>query len=120
VTTPTSIQVSMPVTVAPMVTSTYNANGATNVPVNTKVGVFFTKLMDPATLTANTFTLQQGNTPVSGSVTLASYSSTFTPAVALTPNTLYTATITTGQSLCLEFYHSYSARHYPTLGDRYY
>jgi hypothetical protein len=79
-----------------MVTSTYNANGATNVPVNTKVGVFFTKLMDPATLTANTFTLQQGNTPVSGSVTLASYSSTFTPAVALTPNTLYTATITTG------------------------
>ena len=96
VTTPTSIQVSMPVTVAPMVTSTYNANGATNVPVNTKVGVFFTKLMDPATLTANTFTLQQGNTPVSGSVTLASYSSTFTPAVALTPNTLYTATITTG------------------------
>ena len=96
VTTPTSIQVSMPVATAPMVTSTYNANGATNVPVNTKVGVFFTKLMDPATLTANTFTLQQGNTPVSGSVTLASYSSTFTPAVALTPNTLYTATITTG------------------------
>ena len=95
-TTPTSVNVSVPVGPAPMVTSTYNANGAMNVPVNTKIGVFFTKAMDPLTINTGTFLLQQGSTPVAGTVTLASYTATLTPAVALAPNTVYTATITTG------------------------
>lgn len=86
----------VPDTTPPTVISTYNANGATDVSINTKVGVFFSEIMDPATLTSSTFTLQQGTTPVAGTVILASYTSTFTPAAALAPNTVYTATITTG------------------------
>ena len=91
-----------PVITAPMVTFTINANGATNVPVNTKIGVFFTQKMDPLTLNATTFTLRQGGTPsspgsaVAGTVTYGGAAVTFTPAAALSANTLYTATVTTG------------------------
>jgi hypothetical protein len=91
-----------PVITAPMVTFTINANGATNVPVNTTVGVFFTQKMDPLTLNATTFTLRQGGTPsapgsaVAGTVTYGGAAVTFTPAAALSANTLYTATVTTG------------------------
>jgi len=54
--------------------------------------------MDPLTITALTFTVKQGTTPVTGIVlyndqTLAAL---FTPTVDLLPNTTYTATITTG------------------------
>ena len=91
-----------PVITAPMVTFTVNANGATNVPVNTKVGVFFTQKMDPLTLNATTFTLRQGGTlsspgsAVAGTITYGGAAVTFTPAAALSANTLYTATVTTG------------------------
>jgi hypothetical protein len=80
----------------PVVTFTVNANGATNVPINTKVGVFFTEPMNPSTLNTSTFTLMQGSTPVSGTVNYNGSGLTFTPAATLTPNTFYTATITTG------------------------
>jgi len=80
----------------PMVTFTINANGATNVPINTKVGVYFTEPMNPSTLNTSTFTLMQGSTPVSGTVNYNGSGVTFTPAATLTPNTLYTATITAG------------------------
>jgi hypothetical protein len=40
--------------------------------------------------------LKQGTTPVTGTVSYVNGTAIFTPATALTPNTLYTATITTG------------------------
>src|SRR5207245_1583053 len=43
-----------------------------------------------------TFTLKQGTTPVVGTVGYAGVTATFTPASALAPLTVYTATITTG------------------------
>src|SRR4029077_2852812 len=53
--------------------------------------------MDPATITSTTFTLTgPGATPVSGTVTYAGSTATFTPAAVLTTSTLYMATITTG------------------------
>jgi hypothetical protein len=52
--------------------------------------------MDPATINAATFTLQQGTTPVSGAVSYAGTTATFTPAAALAANTLYSASISTG------------------------
>lgn len=52
--------------------------------------------MDPATITVTTFTLMQGATPVSGSVTSTGSVASFTPASSLAGSTLYTATITTG------------------------
>ena len=80
---------------APAVTGTINADGATNVPVNTKVGATFSEAMDPLTVTKSTFTLKQGSTPVSGTITYSNVSAVFVPANSLNYNTVYTATITT-------------------------
>ncbi len=83
-------------TVAPTVSSTNPANGATGVAIIT---ASFSEAMDPSTITASTFTLTgPGSTPVAGT---AAYSvstgvAVFTPTSALTPSTTYTATITTG------------------------
>jgi len=52
--------------------------------------------MDPSTITAATFTLQQGTTPVAGTVNYTGTMAAFSPSAPLAPNTLFTATITTG------------------------
>ncbi|MCX7171239.1 MAG: Ig-like domain-containing protein [Proteobacteria bacterium] len=83
-------------TTAPTVTGTINANGATNVAINTKVGATFSEAMDPLTINANTFTLKQGTTAVSGTVSYVGVNAVFTPASNLAPSTTYTATVTTG------------------------
>ena len=79
-----------------MVSGTYNLNGATNVPINSKVAAYFSTEMDPLTFTTTTFTLKQGNTLIPGAVTYVGISATFIPTTNLAPNTEYTATITTG------------------------
>jgi hypothetical protein len=82
----------------PTVIATINANNAINVPINTKVGATFSKVMNSTTLTTATFTLTHGTTPVlvPGTVTYSGVNAVFTPTGNLLPNTLYTATITTG------------------------
>ncbi len=80
----------------PTVTGTINANGAINVPINTKVGATFSKAMNPATITPATFTFKQGATTVPGTVSYSGLNAVFTPTSNLLPNTLYTATITIG------------------------
>jgi len=83
-------------TTAPTVSSTIPANAATGVAINSAVTATFSEAMDPLTLTT-TFTLEeQGLTPVSGTVTYADVTATFTPSSSLAPSTVYTATITTG------------------------
>ncbi|MGD0088696.1 MAG: ice-binding family protein [Planctomycetota bacterium] len=83
-------------TSAPFVTSTYPANGAASAPINFPITATFNKAMDPLTITPTTFTLAQGTTPVTGTVSYAGTTATFTPAGNLVVNTSYTATITTG------------------------
>ncbi|MEI9952449.1 MAG: Ig-like domain-containing protein [Pseudomonadota bacterium] len=87
-----------PNTVAPTVTSTTPVNLAINVPSNVKPTATFSKAMDPATLSATTFTLKQGATSVTGTVSLDALTNTamFTPAAPLLATLVYTATITTG------------------------
>ena len=85
-----------PQTSAPTVSSTDPADGATGVPVNKNIAATFSKAMDPATITPTTFTLMRGTTPVSGTVTYTGVTAIFDPTDDLAPNTLYTATITTG------------------------
>lgn len=62
------------------------------------INATFTKAMNPATINNMTFTLTAGSTSVAGVVTYvaATNVATFTPSAALSPGTLYTATITTG------------------------
>jgi methionine-rich copper-binding protein CopC len=74
---------------------------ATNVPVNDAITAYFSEGMDPSTINSNTFTLMQGTTPVTGTVTFDGFeTAVFTLAAALSINTQYTATITMG-AVCL-------------------
>jgi len=82
---------------APAVVSEVTNNAAVGVCPATVVTAIFSEAMNPATINATTFTLTgPGTTSVTGVVTYAASTATFTPATALTLNTLYTATITTG------------------------
>ncbi len=80
----------------PTVSSTDPANAATGVAFNQKVAATFSKTMDPSTITTATFTLMQGTSFVSGTVSYSGATAIFIPASNLAANTAYTATITTG------------------------
>jgi len=83
--------------IAPTVTLTDPINNATGVNLTKTVTANFSVAMDPLTLSTTTFTLKQGTTPVVGAVTYSGTTASFNPTmVALLPNTVYTATITTG------------------------
>jgi hypothetical protein len=83
-------------TTAPTVSFTVPAIGATGVATNQKIAVTFSEAMDPLTITTATFTLKQGTTAVTGTVSYVGVTAIFTPATGLAPLTVYTATITTG------------------------
>ncbi|MDO8553045.1 MAG: Ig-like domain-containing protein, partial [bacterium] len=85
-----------PDTTPPTVSSTIPANAATGVAINSAMTAIFSEALNPLTVTTSTFTLKQGTTPVSGAVTYAGVTATFTPAASLAPSTVYTATVTTG------------------------
>jgi hypothetical protein len=85
-------------TTAPTVIFTVPANQATGVPTNQALSAVFSEAMNPSTINAATFTLAgPGGAAVTGVVTYIAAGSiaTFTPAAALAPNLVYTATVTT-------------------------
>ena len=82
--------------VCPMVILTNPADTATGIGVNQLIDATFNEAMDPSTINTTTFTLKQGLTAITGVVTYAGMTATFSPSVNLTPNTTYTGTITTG------------------------
>ena len=86
----------VPDTTPPIVNSTIPANTATNVAVNSAMAAVFNEAMNPLTITPLSFTLKQGTTPVSGTVTYAINIATFAPTIDLAPNIVYTAMISTG------------------------
>ncbi len=79
----------------PTVSSTNPGSGNTGVPLNQKIAVTFSEPMDFLTLTTATFTLMQGDTLVSGTVSYTGITATFAPAGNLLPNSTYTVMITT-------------------------
>lgn len=90
-------------TLAPTMISTNPADAATNVSTNQKTTAIFSEPMDPASLTAVTFTLEDANggTPVAvaGTVTCIGSTAVFTltpPGSSLAINTVYNAAITSG------------------------
>jgi len=80
----------------PNVISTDPANAATGVALSKVIAATFSKAMNPSTINSSTFLLSQGTTPVAGTVTYSGTTASFTPNANLLPNTIYTATITTG------------------------
>jgi hypothetical protein len=83
-------------TVKPTVTSTVSVNTAIGVSLNSASTANFSEEMDPLTISSATFTLKQEATTVPGVVTYTGLSAKFTPGENLSPNKLYTATITSG------------------------
>ena len=81
---------------APVVISTDPPNNAVNVNVNKIITASFSTAMDPTTINGTTFLLKQGANTITGTVTYAGTTATFTPSASLTVNTVYTGTITTG------------------------
>jgi hypothetical protein len=83
--------------VIPVVVTTVPANGAVAVPIAQVISATFHQAMNPASINSSTFIATgTGGAPVSGTVTYAGTTASFTPSVLLAPTTLYTATITTG------------------------
>lgn len=81
---------------APTVMSTIPANAATNVPRNASVNATFSEAMTASTLNATTFVLRAGTTVVPATVAYTGTTATLTPTNGLLPNTVFTATISTG------------------------
>jgi hypothetical protein len=89
----------VPAPTVPTVIATVPVNGATAVPINQALTATFSEAMNPATINSATFLLTvKGGASVSGVVTYVAAGSiaTFTPDASLAPDTVYTATITTG------------------------
>jgi fibronectin type 3 domain-containing protein len=74
----------------------YASPGArTDVPANTPVYFYFSKPMDPASLTAGSLTVRDGSGPVAGALAFDWYNTrlVFTPAAALSAQTTYTVAL---------------------------
>lgn len=81
-------------TILPVITALSPANLATNVAFNKVITATFSVAMDQSSITPSTFMLKKAGVTVLGSVTGTGTGASFTPTVALTPFTLYAATIT--------------------------
>lgn len=82
--------------IAPTVVSTNPASLSRNVATRTPISVTFSESMDSGSLTASTFVVSAGGVPIAGILSVAGSAATFTPAVDLDLNTLYTVSVTTG------------------------
>lgn len=80
----------------PKVISTNPISSATGIVLNGKVSAKFSAALSVASVTSETFTLQQGTTAVAGTVSAADSTALFSPSANLLPNTTYTATLKTG------------------------
>lgn len=79
------------------VENTFPRDGHSGISQNTAISVTFNEEMITSTVNNRTFTLMEnGVTPVLGSITPAGTSATFKPLQPLKPFTVYTATVTTG------------------------
>ena len=81
---------------APTVVSTGPVNAAINVSINKHIAATFSRAMAPATLNTTTFTVRHGATAITGAVSYAGVTATFTPTAVLDLSLVYTGTITTG------------------------
>jgi hypothetical protein len=85
-------------TTPPTVILTSPSNAATGVSINSPISATFSEAMNGSTINNSTFTVSNGSGYVSGSVNYdnSTHNVTFTPSQALSYQTSYTVTITTG------------------------
>jgi len=77
-------------TILPVITATSPINLASGVALDKIITATFSVPMDAATIITS-FTLKNGATPISGTVSTAGAVASFTPAATLSPATVYTA-----------------------------
>jgi hypothetical protein len=78
----------------PTVASTVHANGASNVPINSKIGATFSEPINILSLNSSSFLVKEtvsGN-PVAGSLAVSGNNAVFTPSAYLLPGTQYSVT----------------------------
>jgi hypothetical protein len=83
-------------TLQPRVLATSPTSNETNVVLNKVIKATFNMPMNPASINNVTFTLKQGTNNIQGVVTYVGKNAYFNPNNNLSPNLVYTATITTG------------------------
>ena len=81
---------------APTVSSTSPVNGAAGVDVGSIITAAFNEEVDASTITTDTFTVNDGSSYISGTVSYSDITATFTPSGNLPAYTTITARITTG------------------------
>ena len=107
--------------ISPTVLSNDPLNNATGIALNKVITATFSVPMDAATFSTTTFSLKQGTTAIAGAVTVNGAIASFTPTIALTPNTVYTATVTNavknvaGIPLASNHTWSFTTGIYPTV-----
>jgi hypothetical protein len=79
----------------PDIISTDPVDGASGVALNTVISAEFSTVMNESSINASSFVVMQGATVVTGALTYAGTTATFTPSVALTADKVYTVTINT-------------------------
>src|SRR6202048_2711545 len=106
----------------PVVVTVTPANGSTAVPVSSLITATFNKAMNPTSINTSTFTaIGPAGATVTGTVTYSGTTATFTPATLLAPNSMYTATITSGATdaigtaLASNFVWSFTTGTIPTV-----
>ncbi|OOG68868.1 Ig-like domain-containing protein [Flavobacterium sp. A45] len=82
--------------IVPTVAVTDPLNNAINVALNQTVTADFSTIMDASTINATTFTLKQGTTTITGTVSYSGTTASFNPTNSLVIGKVYTATITNG------------------------
>ena len=83
-------------TTAPTIASLEPLDGATGIALNRNITATLSEALDATTVSGTTFTVMQGSTPVTGTVSFAGTVATFKPSSNLAINTLYTVKMTTG------------------------
>lgn len=81
---------------APTIVSRSPENNAMGVERDAVITVEFSEEMSPSSLLENSFVLTEGTTEVSAEITYTGLIATLTPAQPLNPDTVYTATVTSG------------------------
>ena len=84
-------------TTPPLVSATAPVDAATGVALNSSISATFSEAMTNSSLSTTSFTLvpSAGGAAIGGGVSVAGNTARFTPSVALSAGTQYTATITT-------------------------
>jgi hypothetical protein len=76
--------------------STVPTSSASGIPRNVSVTATFSEAMTSSTLNSSTFVLRDGGSVIPATVTYAGTTATLLPSSGLAPNTMFTATISTG------------------------